>query len=166
MHLQSAGWAVGPSDSLRGSCHRLKVTWCIYTLSSGTEGAEQEWRPSDRPQEVRIFLQSLMLSQHTSKKWRVNPQERNPKCVFITFITPNMIMKSFHLHNGLINVFRMLSNSYCLIVLNASSFFGETTRLRQFSTATKCSSLTFCFEQVVPSSDRTTEYNALIVELV
>lgn len=38
MHLQSAGWAVGPADSLGGSCHRLKVTRCIYTLSTDTEG--------------------------------------------------------------------------------------------------------------------------------
>lgn len=32
----------GPSDSLRGSCCWLKVTWCIYTLTTETEGPEQE----------------------------------------------------------------------------------------------------------------------------
>lgn len=34
-----SGWAAGPSDSLSGSCHWLKVTRCIYTLTTDTEGA-------------------------------------------------------------------------------------------------------------------------------
>lgn len=41
LHLLHIQWAAGPSDSLRGSRHQLKVTGCIYTLTTDKEGAEQ-----------------------------------------------------------------------------------------------------------------------------
>lgn len=42
VHLQSAGWTVSPSDSLRGSCHWLNVDMMYLYFDTNAEEAEHE----------------------------------------------------------------------------------------------------------------------------